>query len=77
MHWWRFASHNKHEPNHAPSRQRVGGSDMVNRRTQGILLVGILAVAAVVVLAMALPWGLDHHHCKIDFPTEVSCTVEW
>jgi len=49
---------------------------MVNRRTQGILLVGILAVAAVVVLAMALPWGLDHHHCKIDFPTEVSCTVE-
>jgi len=50
---------------------------MVNRRTQGILLVGTLAVAAVVVLAMALPWGLDHHHCKIDFPTEVSCTVEW
>jgi hypothetical protein len=48
----------------------------VNRRT-GVLLVGGLIVAAVVVLAMALAWGLDHHHCKIGFPTVISCTFEW
>ena len=50
------------------------GIRAVNRLTQGVLLVGSLVVATVVVLAMALPW--DHDHCKIDYPTLISCTFQ-
>jgi len=51
----------------------------MNRRTQGALLVGSLAVATLVVLsaALALAWGLDHHLCETGFPTLISCTVTW
>jgi hypothetical protein len=46
----------------------------MNRRTQGVLLVGSLAVATVVVLAVGLAWGLYHHFsCEIDFPTSIDC----
>jgi hypothetical protein len=44
----------------------------MHRRTQGVLLVGGLAVAAAGVLALGLPWGLDHRHCKVGF-LSVSC----
>src|SRR5262249_25309155 len=49
----------------------------MNRRTQGILLAGSFAVATVVVLAVGLARGLDHHLCKIDFSTLISCRFEW
>jgi hypothetical protein len=49
----------------------------VNRRTQFILLVGSLVVATFVVLAAALAWGLDRHHCRIGFPTVIRCSFEW
>jgi len=48
----------------------------MNRRTQGILLVGGLAVATVVGLAVGLARSLDDHHCEIDFPS-ISCTIKW
>jgi hypothetical protein len=49
----------------------------MNRRTQGVFLVGGLAVATVVVLAVALARGLDDHLCEIGFPTLISCTFTW
>jgi hypothetical protein len=49
----------------------------VNRRTQGLLLVAGLVVATVAALVTTLAWGLDHNHCKIGFPTVISCTFEW
>jgi hypothetical protein len=49
----------------------------MNRRTQGLLLAGSMVVATVVALVTALAWGLDHNHCKIGFPTVISCTFEW
>jgi hypothetical protein len=45
----------------------------MKRRTQGVLLVGSLAVASVVVLAAGLARGVDHQHCKIGF-LRISCT---
>ena len=45
----------------------------MKRRTQGVLLVGSLAVATVVVLAAGLARGVDHQHCKIGF-LWISCT---
>jgi hypothetical protein len=67
--------------NSRPRRLR-DGDPAVNRRTQGVLLVGSLLVgslviATVVMLAMALARGLDHHHCKTGFPTVISCTFTW
>jgi hypothetical protein len=44
----------------------------MNRRTQGVLLVGSLAVATIVVLSVALARGLDHHLCETGFPTLIS-----
>jgi hypothetical protein len=49
----------------------------VNRRTQGVLIISSLVVAAVVVLAMALAWGLVRQHCATGFPTVISCKFEW
>jgi len=49
----------------------------MNRRTQGVLLVGSLVVVTVVALAMVLARGLDHQHCKTGFPTLISCSVTW
>jgi len=45
----------------------------MNRRTQGVLLVGGLAVATVGVLALGLPRGFDHRHCKLGF-LSISCS---
>jgi len=42
----------------------------MNRRTQGVLLAGGLAAAAVAVLGLAR--GLDHLPCKVDLPS-LSC----
>jgi hypothetical protein len=53
----------------------------MKRRTQGVLLVGGLAVASVVGLAaasVALSRVLDpHHYCETGFSTLVSCTLQW
>jgi hypothetical protein len=49
----------------------------MNLRTQGVLLIGSLAVATVVVLAVALARGLDHSLCETGFPTLISCTFTW
>jgi hypothetical protein len=45
----------------------------MKRRTQGVLLVGSLAVASLVVLAAGLARGADHRHCKIGF-LWISCS---
>ena len=45
----------------------------MKRRTQGVLLVGGLAAAAVGVLALGLPRGFDHRHCKLGF-LSISCS---
>jgi hypothetical protein len=44
-----------------------------------LLVVGLVLVAVVTVgvLGMALAWGLDRGHCKIGFPSVISCTFEW
>jgi hypothetical protein len=43
-----------------------------------LLAVGLSSIVAmVVVFAMALSWGVNHGHCKADFPTVISCTFEW
>lgn len=50
----------------------------MNRRTQGALLVGSLAVATVVVLSVALARGMDpHHYCETGFSRLISCTFHW
>ena len=53
----------------------------MNRRTQGVLLVGSLAVATVatvVVLTAALARVEDpHHQCETGFSTLASCTFHW
>src|SRR6516162_3219359 len=56
----------------------------MNRRTQGVWLAGSFAVATVVVLAVTvvvlavgLARGLDHHLCRIDFSPSISCTFKW
>jgi hypothetical protein len=49
----------------------------MNRRTQGVLVVGSLAVATALVLAVALARGVDHRLCEIGFPTLISCTFTW
>jgi hypothetical protein len=49
----------------------------MNRRTQGVWLAGSFAVAMVVVLAVGLARGLDHHLCRIDFSPSISCTFKW
>jgi hypothetical protein len=47
----------------------------MNRRTKGVLLVGSLAVATIVVLAGALARGMDsHHYCETGFSKLISCT---
>ena len=62
---------------HTLPRRHRDGNLAVNRRTQGLLLVGSMVVATVVALVTTLAWGLDHNHCKIGFPTVISCTFEW
>ena len=62
---------------HTLPRRHGDGNLAVNRRIQGLLLVGRMVVATVVALVTALAWGLDHDHCKIGFPTVVICTFEW
>ena len=51
----------------------------MKRRTQGILLVGSLAVVAtVVVLSVALARVMDpSHYCETGFSKLVSCTFQW
>jgi hypothetical protein len=54
----------------------------MNRRTQGVLLAGGLAVATVVALAMTLATtfarSLDRGHlCETGFSTLVTCTLHW
>jgi hypothetical protein len=49
----------------------------MNRRTQGALLVGGLAVATVLMLAVALGRGLDDHHCQTGFLRFISCDTSW
>jgi hypothetical protein len=53
------------------------GNPPMNRQTRGVLLVGSLAVVTVVLLATALTWGVAHQHCKLGFPTVMSCTFTW
>ena len=62
---------------HTLPRRHGDGNLAVNRRTQGLLLVAGLVVATVAALVTTLAWGLDHNHCKIGFPTVISCTFEW
>jgi len=45
----------------------------MDRRIQGVLLAGGLAVAIVVVLAAAFELSFDHRHCKLGF-LSTSCT---
>jgi hypothetical protein len=50
----------------------------MNRRTRGSLLVGSLAVATVVVLAVALARGLYYHlSCEADFRKSIGCNGSW
>jgi hypothetical protein len=49
----------------------------VNRRTQGVLIISSLVVAAVVVVAMVLASGLVRQHCATGFPTVISGKFEW
>src|SRR5580704_17752473 len=49
----------------------------MNRRTQGVLFVGSLAVATVLMLAVALARGLDDHHCQTGFLRFISCDTSW
>jgi hypothetical protein len=49
----------------------------MNRRTQGVLFVGSLAVATVLMLAVALARGLDDHHCQTGFLRFISCEITW
>ena len=54
----------------------------MKRRTKGILLVGSLAVAAVVVTAGVLPSAFarivdPHRYCETGFSTLVDCTYHW
>jgi hypothetical protein len=49
----------------------------MKRRTQGVLLVGCLAVATVVALSAALPRSFDHHLCKIGLPTFIHLKWSW
>lgn len=49
----------------------------MNHRTQGVLLVGSLAVATVVMLAMTLARGLDDHHCGTGSLRFISCDIKW
>jgi hypothetical protein len=48
----------------------------MNRRTQGVLLVGSVA-AATAVLAVGLARGFDHDHCKLISAMSFRCTVSW
>ena len=54
------------------------GNPAMKRGTQGVLLVGSLAVATVVVASVALSRGLDpHHHCETGFSPLINCTYHW
>jgi hypothetical protein len=50
----------------------------MNRRTQGVLLVGSFAIATVVALSAALSRGLDpHRYCESGFSMLISCNLQW
>lgn len=50
----------------------------MNRRTKGVLLVGSLAVATVVVLTGALAKAMDpQHYCETGFSKLINCTYHW
>jgi hypothetical protein len=54
----------------------------MKRRTQGVLLVGSLAVVTVVALVVALSVALarvvdPHHQCETGFSALSSCTAQW
>jgi hypothetical protein len=49
----------------------------MKRRTQGVLFVGGLAVATVLMQAVALAGGLDDHHCQTGFLRFISCEITW
>ena len=52
---------------HTLPRRHGDGNLAVNRRTQGLLLVGSMVVAMVVALVTTLAWGLDHNHVRLAF----------
>jgi hypothetical protein len=50
----------------------------MNRQTKGVLLVGSLAVATVVVLTGALAKAMDpQHYCETGFSKLINCTYHW
>jgi hypothetical protein len=50
----------------------------MNRRTKGVLLVGSLAIATVVVLTGALAKAMDpQHYCETGFSKLINCTYHW